>query len=114
VAGALRELDLRVDEGSRTVEAALAQIQRGRIAAAVLQTEAADHVLKHSAALAAAVKRTAGPFQRRLYYLVFSPDFARRNRARLDELWLAAARVRDEPEFKQATEAAFKEGDAER
>jgi len=102
----LKRLGLPTDSSAKAPDALLAMLQRGRLAAAALQTSQGDFELGRRPQLAASVERVGPPLLSQPYYLLLSHALVQRDPGLAERIWDAVAFVRESPEYRAALQAA--------
>lgn len=97
----LAERGVQVDDGTRHAEAVLAKLMNGRIGAAALQAQQAEHLLKRNPAWAAELERLEPPLLSKPYYLLLSRAWVAREPALAERVWNTIATVRESADYRR-------------
>lgn len=95
-------MGLKVDAGTRSVEANLEKLLRGRVQAVALLSGEGDEALKRDERKARLLRRLDPPLVEKSYFLVFSRAYFASHEALARRLWAELALVRESAEFKRA------------
>lgn len=98
----LQAMGLKVDEGTRSVEANLEKLVKRRVQALALPTGEGDEALKRDARWAQRVQRLDPPLVEKSYFLVYSHSYYGGNEAQAKRLWAELAQVRESAAFKRS------------
>jgi len=98
----LQAMGLKVDEGTRSVEANLEKLLKHRVQALALPTGEGDEALKRDARWAQRVQRLDPPLVEKSYYLVYSHAYYGSNELQAKRLWAELAQVRESAAFKRS------------
>lgn len=98
----LQAKGVRVDDGTRLAEAILTKLVLGRIDAAALQTQQAEHLIRKNPEWAERLERLEPPLVAKPYFLLLSRALVARDAALAERIWDAVAAVRESAPYQQA------------
>ncbi|MDT9002040.1 transporter substrate-binding domain-containing protein [Paucibacter sp. APW11] len=98
----LRSLGLKVDDGTRSAEANLEKLLRGRVQAVALLAGEGDDLIKRDPRWSQSISRLDPPLVEKSYYLVFSRAFFAAQPQLARQLWAELARVRESADYRRA------------
>lgn len=104
----LKAMGLKVDEGTRSVDANLEKLLKRRVQAVALLTGEGDEALRRDTRWARQVQRLDPPLVEKSYFLVFSHGFYGANETLAKRLWAELALVRDSAAFKRIEQEMLK------
>lgn len=104
----LRGMNLKVDEGTRSIDSNLDKLIRGRVHAVALPTGEGDDALKREPRWGQVVQKVEPPLVEKSYFLLYSRAFFAAHEPVARRLWDELAPARESAAFKRAETEALK------
>jgi polar amino acid transport system substrate-binding protein len=101
IADQLREMNVKVDESSKSAGDVLRNLVIGNIAAAALQPDNADRLIADNPTFRTQIVKLPAPFVEKPYYLMLSRRLVSTQPQLAERVWDEVAKVREMPEFKR-------------
>lgn len=103
----LKQLGVRVDDGTKTADDNLKKLLGGRVEAVALQTLEGDNSLANNPEFASKVEKVKPPLVDKPFFLMLSKQFVAKYGDFSKDIWKTLAEVRESPDYK-AKMSAFK------
>ncbi|PLK50360.1 ABC transporter substrate-binding protein [Uliginosibacterium sp. TH139] len=95
----LLAMGIKVDSTSTSYVELFKRLERGEIAAAVIETIDGSEMLRHTISLRSLIEMHPQPFEREAFYTVFSKAYASRKPQVVKDFWKQMQQLRTSPEF---------------
>lgn len=103
----LKQLGVKVDEGTKTADDNMKKLLLGRVEAVALQTLEGDNSIRTNPEFAAKIEKLTPPLVDKPFFLMLSKQFVAKYGDFSKDLWKTLGEVRESPDYK-AKMSAFK------